>query len=54
MKVQSAMGEIRELDLPLGTRKTDEYQFEDLPGVTQATRNRRTAFLRGESEAEEQ
>ncbi len=54
LKVKSVAGEIRELDLPLGTRKIDEYQFEDLPGVTQATRNRRSAFLRGEAEAESQ
>ncbi|MGA3126657.1 MAG: hypothetical protein ABSD13_08055 [Candidatus Korobacteraceae bacterium] len=54
LKVGSQSGEIRELDLPLSIRKIDEYQFEDLPGVTQATRHRRTAFLRGEVEAEAQ
>ena len=39
------------LDLPLSTRKIDEYQLEDMPGITPATRTRRTAFLRGEAEA---
>ncbi len=39
------------VNLPLSTRKIDEYQFEDLPGVTPVTRIRRTAFLRGEAEA---
>jgi predicted metalloprotease with PDZ domain len=54
LKISSATGETRELDLPLGTRKTDDYQFEDLPRITPAVRSRRTAFLRGESEAEGQ
>jgi predicted metalloprotease with PDZ domain len=54
LKISSITGEIRELDLPLSTRKIDEYQFADLPGISQATRNRRTAFLRGEAEAEAQ
>jgi predicted metalloprotease with PDZ domain len=52
LKVSSAAGEIRELDLPITTRKIDEYQFEDLPGISQAIRSRRRAFLRGEAEAE--
>ena len=51
LKLRSSTGDVRELDLPLTTHKTDEYQFEDLPGVTSATRVRRTAFLRGEAEA---
>jgi predicted metalloprotease with PDZ domain len=50
LKTSSASGEIRELDVPVGTRKIDEYQFEDLPGVQPETRVRRTAFLRGEAE----
>jgi predicted metalloprotease with PDZ domain len=50
LKVNSA-GEVRELDLPLSARKIDEYQFEDVPGITAAIRGRRTAFLRGEAEA---
>jgi hypothetical protein len=54
LKVSSGTGEIRKVKLPLGTRKIDEYQFEDLPGVTAQTRSHRTAFLRGEAEAEAQ
>jgi hypothetical protein len=54
LKISSQSGDIREVDLPLSIRKIDEYQFEDLPGVTQSTRHRRTAFLRGELEAEAQ
>jgi predicted metalloprotease with PDZ domain len=50
LKVLSANGELRKLDLPLSTRQVDEYQFEDLPAVSPAIRGRRTAFLRGESE----
>jgi predicted metalloprotease with PDZ domain len=50
LKLRSAAGEIRELDLSLTTRKIDEYQFEDLPGTTPATRIRRAAFLHGEAE----
>jgi predicted metalloprotease with PDZ domain len=51
LKVSSADGEIREMDLQLSARKIDEYQFEDLPGISSAIRSRRTAFLRGEAEA---
>jgi predicted metalloprotease with PDZ domain len=51
LRVSSERGEIRKVKLPLSTRKIDVYQFEDLPGVTPATRSRRTAFLRGEAEA---
>ena len=51
LRIRSASGEIRKVKLPLSTRKIDEYQFEDLPGVTPATHNRRTSFLRGEVEA---
>lgn len=54
LKVSSPSGKIREMRLPLSTRKIDEYQFEDVPGVTPAARARRTAFLRGEVEAETQ
>ena len=53
LKVSSAEGEIQELDLPLSTRKIDEYQLEDIPGISPEVRTRRTAFLRGESEAGE-
>jgi hypothetical protein len=35
-------------------RKIDEYQLMELPGATPAMRSRRTAFLRGEAEAEAQ
>jgi predicted metalloprotease with PDZ domain len=49
LKIGSANGDLRELDLPLSTHKMDEYQFEDLPAVSPAIRSRRTAFLRGES-----
>jgi predicted metalloprotease with PDZ domain len=52
LKVSSASGEIRAVDLPVTTRKIDEYQFEDLPGISLAIRNRRKAFLSGEAEAE--
>jgi predicted metalloprotease with PDZ domain len=52
LKVISANGTSRELDLPLTTRKIDEYQFEDVPGITPALRHRRAAFLRGEDEGE--
>lgn len=52
LKVNSAIGATREVDLPVSTRHFDEYQFEDLPGILPATRSRRTAFLRGEVEAE--
>jgi predicted metalloprotease with PDZ domain len=52
LKVRSATGAVRELDLPLSTRKIDKYRFEELPGATPAMRRRRTAFLRGEAEAE--
>jgi len=52
LKVGTLTGEIREVDLPITTRKIDEYQFEDLPGISSAIRNRRRAFLRGEAEAE--
>jgi predicted metalloprotease with PDZ domain len=51
LKVGLPGGGLREVDLPLSTRKIDEYQFEDMPGVTPAERSRRTAFLRGEAEA---
>lgn len=51
LKVHSARGGSRELDLPLSTHKTEEYQFEDLPALSPAMRSRRTAFLRGELEA---
>jgi predicted metalloprotease with PDZ domain len=51
LKVSSARGERRELDLPLSTHKTEEYHFEDLPALSPAMRSRRTAFLRGELEA---
>jgi predicted metalloprotease with PDZ domain len=54
LKVSSAGGEIRELDLPLSTRKIDEYQLGEMPGVSSAARMRRTAFLRGEAEAKAQ
>jgi predicted metalloprotease with PDZ domain len=50
LKVSSASGVTRELDLPLTSRKIDEYQFEDLPGLTPAIRQRRAAFLLGEAE----
>jgi predicted metalloprotease with PDZ domain len=50
LKIGSANGNLRELDLPLSTHKMDEYQFEDLPAVSPAARSRRTAFLSGESE----
>ena len=49
LKIGSANGNLRELDLPLSTHKMDEYQFEDLPAVSPTVRSRRTAFLRGES-----
>jgi predicted metalloprotease with PDZ domain len=52
LKVSSTTGETRELDLPITTRKIDEYQLEDLPALTPAIRSRRRAFLRGEAEAE--
>ncbi len=51
LRVSAENGEIRNVKLPLSTRKIDEYQFEELPGATPATRSRRTAFLRGEAEA---
>jgi predicted metalloprotease with PDZ domain len=51
LRVSSESGEIRNVKLPLSIRKIDEYQFEDLPGVTPVTRSRRTAFVRGEAEA---
>lgn len=51
LRVSAETGEIRNVKLPLSMRKIDEYQFEDLPGVTPVTRSRRTAFLRGEAEA---
>jgi predicted metalloprotease with PDZ domain len=51
LKVSAANGGTREVDLPLSSRKTDQYQFEDLPEINQAMRSRRTAFLRGEVEA---
>lgn len=51
LKVSSAGGEIRELDLPLGTRKIDEYRLQDMPGMLPVARARRAAFLRGEAEA---
>jgi len=50
LKVISTSSDVRELDVPLTTRKIDEYQFDEVPGVTSATRSRRTAFLRGEAE----
>jgi predicted metalloprotease with PDZ domain len=53
LKVSSSGGEIRELDLPLGTRKIDEYELVDMPGISAAARMRRTAFLRGEAEAKQ-
>ena len=51
LKVSSPGGEIRDLDLPLGTRTIDEYQLEDLPGMPPEARTRRKAFLLGEAEA---
>jgi predicted metalloprotease with PDZ domain len=54
LKVGSANGDLREIDLPLSTHRMDEYQFEDLPAVSPVTRSRRTAFLRGELEGEAQ
>jgi C-terminal processing protease CtpA/Prc len=53
LKVSEAGGETRELDLPLSTRKIDEYELQDMQGITSAVRARRTAFLRGESEAKQ-
>jgi predicted metalloprotease with PDZ domain len=53
-RVSSSGGEIRELDLPLTTRKSDEYELNDVPGISSAARARRTAFLRGEAEARAQ
>ncbi|PSH05109.1 MAG: hypothetical protein CXZ00_02840 [Acidobacteria bacterium] len=50
LKINSS-GEIRELDLQLGARKIDQYQFEDFSEITPAIRSRRSAFLRGEAEA---
>jgi len=50
LKVSSANSNTRELDLPLTSRKIDEYQFEDVPGITPAIRQRRAAFLLGEAE----
>jgi predicted metalloprotease with PDZ domain len=50
LKIGTVTGETREVDLPLSTRKIDEYQFEDLSGVSAADRSRRAAFLRGEAE----
>jgi predicted metalloprotease with PDZ domain len=54
LKVRSATGEVRELDLPLAVRKVDEYKLEALPGATAAVSSRRAAFLRGEAEAQAQ
>jgi predicted metalloprotease with PDZ domain len=51
LKISSVSGGKREVEVPLTVRKVDEYQFEDLPGVTPAVRQRRAAFLRGEAEA---
>jgi predicted metalloprotease with PDZ domain len=50
LKVASEDGTTHELDLPLTSQKIDEYQFEDVPGITPELRQRRAAFLRGESE----
>jgi predicted metalloprotease with PDZ domain len=52
LKIRSPSGETREVVLPITIRKIDEYQFEDLPGISPTIRSRRTAFLRGEAEAE--
>jgi S1-C subfamily serine protease len=54
LRVSSNGGEIRELDLPLSARKSDEYELNDVPGISSAARGRRTAFLRGEAEARAQ
>ncbi len=51
LKVNSASGELREVDLPLSLHKIDDYQLEEVQGVTAAMRSRRAAFLRGEAEA---
>ena len=51
LTVSTAGGGLREVELPLGTRKIDTYQFVDLPEISAEMRTRRTAFLRGESEA---
>ena len=51
LKVKSATGEILILELPLSSLKIDEYQFIERPGTTPEERGRRTAFMRGESEA---
>lgn len=50
LKVMSVSGATRELDLPITSRKIDEYQFEDVPGITPVARQRRAAFLLGEAE----
>ena len=43
-------GQEREVDLPLGSRKFDDYLFEDAPQPTAAELQRRAAWIRGDSE----
>ncbi|HEX8924854.1 MAG TPA: PDZ domain-containing protein, partial [Terriglobales bacterium] len=43
-------GQQRELDLPLGSRKFDDYSIEDAPQPSPAELQRRAAWLRGDSE----
>lgn len=52
LKIISPSGEMQEVDLPVTIRKIDDYQFEELPGISPTIRTRRTAFLRGEVEAD--
>jgi predicted metalloprotease with PDZ domain len=54
LKVYSTNGETRNLELPLTSRKIDEYEFKDVPNVSPSLRRRRTAFLRGEAEVDAQ
>ena len=52
LKVVTLAGATRELDLPVTAHKIDEYQFEDVAGVTPEQLQHRRAFLRGDSEVQ--
>ncbi|MDR3764728.1 MAG: PDZ domain-containing protein [Acidobacteriota bacterium] len=52
LKIANPAGATRELDLAVLAHKIDEYQLEDVAGVTPAQMQHRRAFLRGDSEAE--
>jgi predicted metalloprotease with PDZ domain len=49
LKLRSARGETLVVNLPLSTRKIDQYRFSDVPEITAELKMRRASFVRGEA-----